>query len=317
MAEILNETKVPRKKERTEVENFLKDLKDLSVEEKLKILAKKFAILLEENRTTNAKNSSLERQIQLLQREKDQIKAENGKILLARSRFEELSRELQRQNKLVKEESMSRVREEEEKRKEVSNKFQSTLSEVSALLETNHQKNNQLREENREMAVKLESLCANYAMREKHLSQLEKQYDLESQLNEAKLAQAKIETAEIKEKLLQEKQKLLMDLNEYQKKYLKLKMEEETVRQNLSVYQEKYNDFQKVVNASNDTFSGFKNQMAQLTKKIKILEKETKNWKQRYDKSNGALIELIEEKKIRDIELINATKKCGKVVVVT
>ena len=41
--------------------------------------------------------------------------------------------------------------------------------------------------------------------------------------------------------------------------------------------------------------------MAQLTKKIKILEKETKNWKQRYDKSNGALIELIEEKKITEI----------------
>ena len=56
---------------------------------------------------------------------------------------------------------------------------------------------------------------------------------------------------------------------------------------------------------------GFKEQMTQLTRKIKMLEKETKNWKQRYDKSNVALIELIDEKKIRDIELINTTKKLG------
>ena len=70
------------------------------------------------------------------------------------------------------EESMSRIKEEEERRKEVATKFQTTLSEVSSLLQQNNEKNNKLRDENSEMATKLQMLCDQYTLREQHLDKL-------------------------------------------------------------------------------------------------------------------------------------------------
>lgn len=61
-------------------------------------------------------------------REKDQLQTEHSKAILAKSKLESLCRELQRHNKLVKDESLVRAKEEEEKRKEVTNKFQVRLA---------------------------------------------------------------------------------------------------------------------------------------------------------------------------------------------
>jgi Myosin-like coiled-coil protein len=105
---------------------------------------------------------------------------------------------------------MLKIREEEERRKEVATKFQTTLSEVSTLLQQNNDKNNKLREENGEMAQRLQMLCDQYTLREQHLEKLAKQYDIERQLNEAKLAKTRMEFAEDKEKTLREKQQLLI-----------------------------------------------------------------------------------------------------------
>ena len=105
---------------------------------------------------------------------------------------------------------MLKIREEEERRKEVATKFQTTLSEVSTLLQQNNDKNNKLREENGEMAQRLQMLCDQYTLREQHLEKLAKQYDIERQLNEAKLAKTRMEFAEDKEKTLREKQQLLL-----------------------------------------------------------------------------------------------------------
>ena len=103
-----------------------------------------------------------------------------------------------------------RLREEEERRKEVSSKFQTTLAEVSTLLQQNNEKNQKLREENREMASKLQMLCDQYSIREQHLEKLGKQYEIERQLNEAKLAKIRMDSAESKEIMLKEKQLLLL-----------------------------------------------------------------------------------------------------------
>ena len=105
---------------------------------------------------------------------------------------------------------MLRIREEEERRKEVATKFQTTLSDVSALLQQNNEKNTKLREENTEMAAKLQMLCDQYTLREQHLEKLAKQYEIEHQLNEAKLAKMRMEAAEDKERMLLEKQRLLL-----------------------------------------------------------------------------------------------------------
>lgn len=61
---------------------------------------------------------------------------------------------------------MLRLREEEERRKEVSAKFNTTLSEISNLMKENSDKNTQLRDENQNMAARLQDLIKQYENRE-------------------------------------------------------------------------------------------------------------------------------------------------------
>lgn len=67
--------------------------------------------------------------------------------------------------------------------------------------------------------------------------------------------------------------------------------------------------YAKALKASNQQFVGFKTQMDDMTKKLKSLEKETAQWKQRWEKSNNLLIDMATEKKQRDSELINSSKQ--------
>lgn len=303
----------PGKKELRNADTILKQLVgNLPAEERLQALVVKYAEQLEEKKTLEANAKGLERRLAVVQREREQLQAENGKGVLARSRLEELCRELQRQNKQVKEESQRKVREEEERRKEVAGKFQGTLSEVSALLQQNNEKNNKLRDENAEMARRLQTLCDQYALREQHLEKLAKQYDIERQLNEAKLTKERVDHADEKEKMLREKQQLLLDLTEYQKKCQGMQAEEMALRHQLSMYTDKYDDFQKALAQSNRTFGGFKEQMDAMTKKLKNLEKETQTWKQRWEKSNKALMDMAGEKQSRDASLAAATKQVAQ-----
>lgn len=49
-----------------------------------------------------------------------------------------------------------------------------------------------------------------------------------------------------------------------------------------------------------------------MTKKLKRLEKETAQWKQRWEKSNTTLLEMATEKKQRDTDLISASKQISQ-----
>lgn len=66
----------------------------------------------------------------------------------------------------MQEENLARLREEEERRKEVSTKFNVTLSEISNLMKENSDKNSKLRDENQDMATRLQDLIKQYEARE-------------------------------------------------------------------------------------------------------------------------------------------------------
>lgn len=67
---------------------------------------------------------------------------------------------------VLQDESLLKIREEEEKRKEVSAKFQTTLNEITALMQQNNEKNSKLREDNLEMTKKFKTVCEQYELRE-------------------------------------------------------------------------------------------------------------------------------------------------------
>lgn len=299
-----------KKKGEKSVDQILKSLSNCSTpEEKLLSLCRKHIDLLEDVRCSESRLKQCERQAVVTLREKEQLQAEHNRTILAKSRLESLCRELQRQNKAVKEESLLRIREEEEKRKDVANKFQMTLNDISNLMQDNSKKNLQLREENAELAKKLKSLVEHYEMWEKHMGKVLQQKDLEVQLAKAKLAKTNLQLKQETEKFLREKKDLLENMSELQKKCTELASNEVQLRTELSIYTSKYEEFQTVLNKSNQVFASFKTDMDTTSKKIKKLEKETNLWKTKWENSNGALLEMIADKQKRDKELLNAQQR--------
>lgn len=66
----------------------------------------------------------------------------------------------------LQEESFQKIRDEEEKRKEVSAKFQVTLNEITDLMKQDNDKTMKLRDDNIDMTSKLKSIYEQYEMRE-------------------------------------------------------------------------------------------------------------------------------------------------------
>lgn len=283
----------PKKKEERGVEQVLKSLVSIeNADEKLSAMCKKYSEVIDENRKLQLSLKQSEKKVQMIQREKDQLQTERSKAVLTRSRLESLCRELQRQNKAVKEESLLKLREEEEKRKEVSAKFQSTLGELTALMSQNNEKNTKLYEDNMEMSKNFKSLCEQVELREQQFEKIHQQMQLEIQLAEAKLAKVTLEMTSEKEALLNEKKQLLavsfqfylnkffsykylihffssfQKLAEYQLRLKEMQAQEVGLRSQISMYTDKYDEFQNALTKSNQVFGGFNEEMEKVRNKI-------------------------------------------------
>ena len=64
------------------------------------------------------------------------------------------------------EETLQRAREEEEKRKEITSHFQTTLTDIQTQIEQQSERNMKLCQENTELAEKLKSIIDQYELRE-------------------------------------------------------------------------------------------------------------------------------------------------------
>jgi len=293
-----------RKKDDKSVDHVLRALNSLNTtEEKLAAMCKKYADIFDEHRKLQLLNKQTEKRCSMLQREKEQLQTEHSKAILTRSRLENLCRELQRQNKAIKDESLLKIREEEEKRKEVSAKFQTTMNEITTLMQQNNDKNMRLRDDNIDMTTKLKNICEQYEIRQQQVERISKQMQLEQQLADAKLAKLKMEMAAEREILLREKQQLLMEIQQYQQRCTEFQATEVNLRNQISLYNDKYDEFQKALARSNDVFGGFKGEMEKMSKKICKLEKETSSWKQRWERSHNALLEMAADKQKSEQEL--------------
>ncbi|XP_013414749.1 alpha-taxilin [Lingula anatina] len=302
-----------KKREDKSIDHVLKALSSLGTpEEKLAALCKKYTDMYDENRILQSTLKQTQRKLTVGMREKDQLQSEHSKAVLAKSKLESLCRELQRHNKLIKEESLARAKEEEEKRKEVTTRFQTTINEIQTQMQENQARNNTLKEENSELANKLKGLIDQYEKREEHIEKIFKHKDLECQLSDAKLQQQTLQTAEEKERTLTEKKLLLTQLTEAHKKIELLEQAESHLKAQLALYTEKYEDFQSTLTKSNAVFGSFKTEMDKMGKKIKKLEKETTMWKTRSENSNKALLDMAEEKTRSDKELAMLQQKIGR-----
>uniref|UniRef100_A0A8C8VFR7 Taxilin beta n=1 Tax=Pelusios castaneus TaxID=367368 RepID=A0A8C8VFR7_9SAUR len=279
---------------------LMQSLNKLSTpEEKLDMLFKKYAEMLEEHRAEQKKLKYLQKRQAQIIKEKDQLQSEHSRAILARSKLESLCRELQRHNKTLKEETLQRAREEDEKRKEITNHFQGTLSDIQAQIEQQSERNMKLCQENTELAEKLKSIIDQYELREEHLDKIFKHRELQQKLVDAKLEQSQEMMQEAEARHEREKEYLLNQAAEWKLQAKMLKEQETVLQAQLTLYSERFEEFQKTLTKSNEVFASFKQEMEKMTKKMKKLEKDTATWKSRFENCNKALLDMIEEKAMR------------------
>uniref|UniRef100_A0A6Q2Y6D6 Taxilin gamma n=1 Tax=Esox lucius TaxID=8010 RepID=A0A6Q2Y6D6_ESOLU len=271
-----------------------------SPEEKLAALCKKYADSLEESRGMQRQLKALQKKQSQIVKEKIHLQSEHSKAILARSKLESLCRELQRHNKTLKEENMQRSREYEERRKEATLHFQMTLNEIELQMEQHNAHNSKLRQENMELAEKLKKLLEQYELREEHIDKVFKHKELQQQLVDAKLQRTAELMREVEEKQQRERDFLLKDATESRHKCELMKEQETQLKQQLSLYMDKFEEFQTTLAKSNEVFTTFRQEMEKMTKKIKKLEKETTLWRTKWETNSQALLQMAEEKTLRD-----------------
>lgn len=300
------EKKKNKKREDKGIEYILRALNSLQTpEEKLAALCKKYADLHEEHRVLQSSFKTQQRTMAVVMREKDGLQSEHTKAIMAKSKLESLCRELQKQNKIIKDESIKRAREEDERRKEISAQFQTTIGEIQAQMNDNTERNTKLRQENAELAVQLQSIIKQCDLREQQVDKVRKQHDLENQLSEAKLNKSDLMLKEERERNGKEKELLLSKFTEQAKKNSMLEAQVE-------MFKERYDDFEKLHSRSSETFQKYKTEMDKMTKRIKKLEKDGGQWKTKWENSNKALLEMIDARTKSEKETITYVQKCKK-----
>lgn len=178
-----------------------------------------------------------------------------------RDKLEEVVREQQKLIKSVKNESLQKIREEEEKRKETQVRFQNYMTEIKDTIGKNNDDNEKLRLYNIDMTKKLKNLAEQYETKELQIEKINEQVYIEKQLHEAKLAKLQMESALEKEILLREKQAALDDLLSCKKIIKELSEKEVLLKEQLNIYTEKYDEFQNSLAKSNTIFTTYKSEI--------------------------------------------------------
>lgn len=258
--------------------------------------------MLEEHRSDQKQLKVLQKKLLQVMKEKDQLQSEHSRAVLARSKLEGLCRELQRHNKTLKEETLQRCREDDLKRKEITTHFQGTLSDIQAQIEEHSSRNTKLCHENSALAEKLKGLITQYDQREANLEKVFKHRDLKEQLLETKLTQANVLLKEAEDKHKLEKELLLKQTAECKLQMKALKEQEVDMRAQLDMYSRKFDEFQGTVSKSSSIYSGFKQDMDKMSKRMKKLDKECQSWKSRFDNCNKNLIEMVADKTLKEKE---------------
>lgn len=288
----------------------MKSLNSLpTVEDKFSALVKKYVELERVSKKVSTTFKHNEKKTDLVLREKENLQQEYNKVMLGKSKLESLCRELQKLNKTIKDDSLSKIHLEEEKRKETQAKFQKALNEITVMMNENNETNKKLRDDNAEMSKKFKYILEQYELREQQVEKMNKQLDLANQLADAKYAKVQVESSVEKEIMLREKHDLLVQLEQSKVHILELRSKEKLLKQQVNMYTEKYQDFQTSISKSNQVFVGYKTEIDKMAKNMTKMEKDTTSWRTKFEKSNSALLDLASEKQVRDQHIYKTARQ--------
>lgn len=166
----------------------------------------------------------------------------------------------------------------------------------------NSEKNKKLEQDNQEMSQKFKHILSQYEEREKQMDRINKQMELVTQLNEAKLQKSNIESLAEKESFLKQAAILEDTIVILKRQLAEALGSEKAYKAQVDLYSSKYGEFTK-------TFQGYKTDMTKMSKKTFKMEKEMLQWKIKYEKANAMLLDLISEKQVRDEHITKTAKQ--------
>jgi len=256
-------------------------------EEQVKLLHKTYFEQLRETQRLDKEILNLSRKCDNLKRDRDNASSELSKATTMKSKLEVLCKELQKQNKLVQAESRRVAETEHQKRQELSEKFQTTINDISDKMDAQGDERGRQVKENEMLREKLTSFSEQLELREKQWEHKLHAKDLEKQLEEAK-AKHQEEVA----KQAEAKAAAYSAQAEAQART------EADLREQLALYGDKFEQFKDTLTKSNEIFATYKKEMDKLTKRNRELEKENATVKKTAAKKEAALVQLLGEKKL-------------------
>ncbi|VDK39387.1 unnamed protein product [Taenia asiatica] len=259
---VLGLTKKQRKRELKFIASELRTIpEDASDEDKLIALYRKFQVLNSENNDMSSKLKLTDKRILSVAAERDQYLDSFNRVNMQKEKLEALCRELQKQNHLIRDQSLAMAQSEDEKRKEVADRFQSGINEIQAQLNDYLEKNNKLREENQMLADKLQKFITDHEKREEYVQKMLKTRELETKLAEAKAVQARAvqEQAVLREK--RETERAREECSLLKQRLEAHQLVEEKLKEQIEFYKNKYQSFNKTMAKSNDLIENTKKEM--------------------------------------------------------
>lgn len=232
----------------------------------------------------------------------------------AKEAIKMLNEAYKKQIGLVREESELKLQEEACRRAECVNSYQTTMSELAQLLETHTGQNSRLRDENTGMADQLRILLEEGKKREDKVTNIVTEYELRLKLLEHQVSKAQIEKAEVKADLTKERLEIYQELTLERERSANL---EETVRllkEQASIYQAQLDDLSSGAGNNTKTFQHFKTQIDKLTKQMAELDKDTHQWREKYEVSSQQVKKMNAQSLEREKELGQLKKKLESMV---
>ncbi|KAF7268541.1 hypothetical protein GWI33_018413 [Rhynchophorus ferrugineus] len=298
-----------RRRDPRSVENVKRLLDNVKPEEKVDFLLLKYGELYEESRDTRFKLNDKEKGLSNAEKELHSKHTEVAKLIIAKGQLESLCRELQQQNKIIKEENIARIKEEEDRRREVANTFTERLTVLTNLITESKDKSNKFKEENQSMTDKLTELYKQSQQRETHIDTVTKQLELQKKLAETQAKKTEIEREAERHTFLAQKKSLEVQLEQSEREAVLLQEKNRSLEAQVDLYKSQYSDFETTMAKSNKVFDTFKQEMSKMSKQLRVLESERNNLKKRWQSSVNSLIVLSEQHMALTTEQSSLEKK--------
>jgi len=218
------------------------------------------------------------------------------------------------QIKLVQEETDLKIQEEAVKRGEIAKSYQSTMNELSSLLETHTDHNSRLRNENVGMADKLQQLCSDGEEREKLIVSRLKEYELQIELLGHQVMKAQLEKSEIKADMTKERIELAQELGLERERGNNLTETVRILKEQAEIYQSQLEDLGTGTGNNTKTFQHFKSQIDKMSKQLVELDKDTHQWREKYEVSSQQVKKMNSQSMEREKEIGQLKKKLDQMV---